>query len=248
MSDLGLHQLISGPTHIICHSKPCIDLVFTDQPNLFVKFGIHLSLHEQCHHQIIYGELSVKNPIPPPYIRKLWFYDIADITSIRKSLSMFSWQETFKEVRHSEKQVEILNEVLLNICSNFIPNKLQKIKSNPLPWMTPNIKTFLRKKNRAFKSFLNKGQPDDVLAGIQDMIARGSKLADNAKHKYFTKIGYMLSDPSTGTKKYWSLIKKFKISLEFLKYLLYWKTILLCWLLQKRPKYLMITFFFNAHL
>ena len=74
--------------------------------------------------------------------------------------------------------------------------------------MTPNITTFLRKKNRAFKSFLNKGQPDDMLAGIQDMIAHGSKLVDNAKHKYFTKIGCMLSDPSTGTRKYWSLIKK----------------------------------------
>ena len=71
MSDLGLHQLISGPTHMIGHSKSCIDLIFTDQPNLFIEFGIHPSLHEQCHHQIIYGELSVKNPFPPPYSRKL---------------------------------------------------------------------------------------------------------------------------------------------------------------------------------
>ena len=109
MSDLGLHQLISGPTHMIGHSKSCIDLIFTDQPNLFIEFGIHPSLHEQCHHQIIYGELYGKNPVPPPYFRKLWFYDRADIASIRKSLSMFRWQETFEEVTHPDKQVEILN-------------------------------------------------------------------------------------------------------------------------------------------
>ena len=95
MSGLGLHQLISGPTNMIGHSKSCIDLIFTEQPNLFIDLGIHPSLHEQCHHQIVYGELSVKNPVPTPYFRKLWLYDRADITSIRKSLSTFRWQETF---------------------------------------------------------------------------------------------------------------------------------------------------------
>ena len=183
--------------------------IFGKQPNTLeaLEFGIHPSLHEQCYHQITYGKLSVENPVPPPYFRKLWFYDRADITSSRKSVAMLRWQETFEEAAHPDKQVEILNEVLLNICSDFIPNKLKKIKSNQLPWITPNMKTFLRKKNRAFKSFLNKGQQDDMPAGIQDMIAQGSKFVDDSKHKYFTKIGCMLSDPSTGTIKYWSLIK-----------------------------------------
>ena len=35
-----------------------------------------------------------------------------------------------------------------------------------------------------------------------------SKLVEDAKLKYFTDIGRKLSDPSTGTKKYWSLINK----------------------------------------
>ena len=41
-TDLGLHQLISGPTHMIGQSKSCIDLTFTDQPNLFIESGIPL--------------------------------------------------------------------------------------------------------------------------------------------------------------------------------------------------------------
>ena len=40
------------------------------------------------------------------------------------------------------------------------------------------------------------------------MIAQGSKLVEDAKHKYFTNVGRTLSDPSTGTKKYWCLINK----------------------------------------
>ena len=87
------HQLISGPTHMIGNSKSCIDLIFTDQPNLFIEFGTHPSLHEQCHHQIVYVELSVKNPVPAPYFRKLWIYYRADITYILKRVAMFCWQE-----------------------------------------------------------------------------------------------------------------------------------------------------------
>ena len=124
-SDLGLHQLISGPTHVIGQSRSCIDLIFTDQPNLFIESGIHPSLHEQCHHQIFHGRLSIRNLVPPSYTRKLWFYDRADLLSIRKSVEMFRWKETFEEVTHPDEQVESLNEVLLNICSNFIPNQLK---------------------------------------------------------------------------------------------------------------------------
>ena len=52
-SDLGLHRLISEPTHLMGNSKSCIDLMFTDQPNLVIESGVHPSLHEHCHHQII---------------------------------------------------------------------------------------------------------------------------------------------------------------------------------------------------
>ena len=50
-------------------SKSCIDLILTDQPNLGIENGVHPSLHEQCHSQIVYGKLSVSNISPPPYIR-----------------------------------------------------------------------------------------------------------------------------------------------------------------------------------
>ena len=71
-SDLGLHQLISEPTHFMGDSRSCIDLIFTDQPNLVVESGVHPSLHEQCHHQLVYGKLSVSNVKLPPYKRRIW--------------------------------------------------------------------------------------------------------------------------------------------------------------------------------
>ena len=40
------------------------------------------------------------------------------------------------------------------------------------------------------------------------MIFQGSKLIEDAKDKYFMKIGRALSNPDTGKKLYWSLINK----------------------------------------
>ena len=44
-SSNGFSQLIHDPTHIQANSSSCIDLVFTDQPNLSVNSGVHASLH-----------------------------------------------------------------------------------------------------------------------------------------------------------------------------------------------------------
>ena len=67
VSDLGLHQLIRELTHLMSDHKSCIDLILTDQPNIFIDSGVHPSLHELCHHQIVYGRLSSNCPtLPPP--------------------------------------------------------------------------------------------------------------------------------------------------------------------------------------
>ena len=57
-SDLGLHQLISEPTHLMGNSKSCIDLMFTDQPNLVIESGVHPSLHEQLYAELGWESLS----------------------------------------------------------------------------------------------------------------------------------------------------------------------------------------------
>ena len=180
-ADIGLHQLISEPTHIMGDSKSCIDLIFTDQPNLFIESGVHTSLHEQCHHQIIYGRLSVSNISLPPYTRRIWHYDKADFVAIMKSIEMFNWHEHLDKITCPNEQVKLLNEVLLNIYSNFIPNQVKTVKPRQAPWITPAVKNFLRKKNHAYKTFVKNGQPDDKLEGIKSMISEGAKMIENAK-------------------------------------------------------------------
>ena len=85
-SMFGLHQVISGPTHILSQSSSCIDLIFTDQPHLVIDCGIHASLHPSCHHQITYCKLNLKITYPPPYKHLIWDYKKANSFCIKKAL------------------------------------------------------------------------------------------------------------------------------------------------------------------
>ena len=68
-SSNGFSQSINEPTHIQTSSSSCIDLIFTNQPNLSVNSGVHASLHPNCHHQIIHSSFNLNISYPPPYQR-----------------------------------------------------------------------------------------------------------------------------------------------------------------------------------
>ena len=105
----------------------------------------------------------------------------AEFVAIMKSIEMFNWHEHLDKITCPNEQVKLLNEVLLNIYSNFIPNQVKTVKPRQAPWITPAVKNILRKKNHAYKTFVKNGQPDDKLEGIKSMISEGAKMIENAK-------------------------------------------------------------------
>ena len=66
-----LTQLIDQPTNIESRGISFVDLIITDRPNLFLDYGIHSSLDNFCHHQIIHGKVNVSVPSPPPCKRQV---------------------------------------------------------------------------------------------------------------------------------------------------------------------------------
>ena len=54
-SKLVLSQIIKEPTHIVHKTASCIELIFVSQPNLIMHSdsGLHPSLQQKYHHQII---------------------------------------------------------------------------------------------------------------------------------------------------------------------------------------------------
>ena len=135
----GLHQFIPQPTHILANSSSCIDLIFTDQPNLAIHWGTHPSLHPNCHHQIIYCKLNLKIAYPPPYQRLVWDFKRANTDSVRKAIKIVDWHFMFLN-KTVHEQVSVFNNELFNILFNYMPHKYITNDGKDPPWMTKCIK------------------------------------------------------------------------------------------------------------
>ena len=119
----GLHQLISDPTHLLPNSLSCIDLIFTDQPNLAVDCGVHPSLHPNCHHQIIYCKFNLMIEYPPPCERLVWDCNHANQNAIDKALDQVNWNFLFFN-KNVHKPVSILNRTLMNVFCKFYSKQI----------------------------------------------------------------------------------------------------------------------------
>ena len=118
-----LHQLISQPTHILVTLSSCIDLIFTDQPNLVINCATRPSLHPNCHHRIMYCKLlNLEIVYPPLYQRLAWDFKRANTDSIRKAIKMVDWHFMFLN-KTVHEQISVLNNVLFNSLSNYISHK-----------------------------------------------------------------------------------------------------------------------------
>ena len=136
----GLQQLVSDPTQILSNSFTCIDLIFTDQPNLVVGTGVHPSLHTNCHHQITFCKFNLIIEYPPAYQCLVWDYKRANINSIKQALYQVNWSTILsnKDVHH---QVNIKNSIILNVFSNHVSSKVITIDEKYPPWMRDFIKS-----------------------------------------------------------------------------------------------------------
>ena len=174
-------QLIDEPTNFEPNKrKTCIDLVFSSQPNLISESGVHPSLFQTCHHQIIYAKIDLYFYLPPPYEREVWSYNRAETELINRAISNFDWEHPFSPLDPNE-QVELLNLTLLNIFRNFIPHKLMKSNSKYAPWISNEIKTGLRKKARLYKKYISNGSKEEDFNNLKTFSTYCSDLISSSK-------------------------------------------------------------------
>ena len=111
ISSLNLSQLISEPTNFEPNKNPsCIDLVITDRPNLVLDCGTRASLDSFCHHEITYCKVNFNIPPPPPFERKIWHYDRANIPLLKRSMFNFPWLQHLDINQDPNWQVKTFTE------------------------------------------------------------------------------------------------------------------------------------------
>ena len=203
---MSLGQLLNEPANFEPNKNPsCIDLIFTDQPNCVI--GTRQSLDNLCRHQITYCRMTFRIPSLPSFERKIWHFDRANITLIRRSISSIPWSEVLNENPDPNWQAKTFTEILLNIMSNFISNKTVTVKPKDRPRITKSIETMLNKQTRFFENFKKHGYKSEDKKRLDSYRDECKKSIDNSKESYLKQLGLNLADPKTSTKAYWKIMK-----------------------------------------
>ena len=127
------------------HFSSCVDLFFTNQPNLIRDPGMHPTLHPKPHHQIIYSKVNLKIEYPLPYTPEISGYSKDETDLLNRSIGSFDRPKLFL-AKGVHEQVILFNKTVFNSFHNFIPNKLIRDDKDP-PWMNGEIKILIKKKN-----------------------------------------------------------------------------------------------------
>ena len=73
----------------------------------------------------------------------MWNYKKASTESIKKSIESVNWKPLFNG-KPVNKQISISNETIINILSNFVPNKFVTFDDNDQSWMNDSIKNNIK--------------------------------------------------------------------------------------------------------
>ena len=185
----GMEHVINQPTHFPRPGiETCIDHIFTNQRNTIIDSGVIPSPDPFCKHSIIYGKINLSLPSPPPYKRVIWEYNNSDVLQISESLSSIDWHLIFKD-KTADEMVDLFQTKFLATMNSFIPNKILTINDRDAPWVTPEVKTVLRKNKRVFKRWINRGGKPSERTIVNKTQCVTNKTISNAKSKYLTNLG-----------------------------------------------------------
>ena len=108
-----------------------------------------------------------------------------------------------------ESQVSELNDLLLNIYSNCIPNKTVLCDDKDPPWMTNGIRAVTEMKNNGYKEYIRSGMTHNYYVRLENLRTELSNLIRDTKTEYHSKLSAKLVNPSTTAKTCWSILKTF---------------------------------------
>ena len=105
----------------------------------------------------------------------MWNYKKANAESIRKSLESVNWKTLFNS-KTVNKQVSILNETIINIFSNFVPNIRVTFDDSDPPWMNDYIKNKIKWKHQIYKTYQKNGHKGSDYFKLQEATSVVSEL------------------------------------------------------------------------
>ena len=89
---------------------------------------------------------------PPPYERKIWYFQKADINLIRRAMNEFNWERAFFS-HDINKMVSVCNTTIKNIMAKFTPHATIICDCRDPPWINNRINKLIYERNSPYKDY-----------------------------------------------------------------------------------------------
>ena len=111
--------------------------------------------------------------------------------------------------KNVDSQVLTLNDIILNIFRNFVPNKYVTFDDKDPVWMNENIKSKIEAKNKLYQEYVKKGRQETDFCALEESVRNLNDLILQTKTSYYENLGRKLNDPTLQSKTYWFILKGF---------------------------------------
>ena len=140
--------------------------------------------------------MNLKVEYPPPYQHLVWNFKKSNNDAIKRAIELVNWNSLFSRKNVCE-QVVIFNQTLMNIFSNYIPNKFITIDDkDPHEYIQRKIMD----KKVACNSFGTNNNNYDAYLKLQTISTELSEIILKRKDDYHCQLSGKLSDLKTSAK------------------------------------------------
>ena len=120
----------------------------------------------------------------------------------------FYWEFLF-EGKNIDELVRAFRKTIINIFSNFIPNKMVSFNDSDPPWINDHITNLIKLKNNMFQLYVQNGKNPNEYILLQNANQQLSNIIKERKSEYFNHLATKLNSPKTSAKAYWKILKTF---------------------------------------
>ncbi len=153
-----------------------------------------------------FAKLTYTPPPQHPFPRLILKYNLGESNHLNAKLEMAPWDimDIFDEIDDAS---EYFKTLFLQLSKDFIPSKFITVRPRDDPWMTNEVRRYIRSQHRAYKTWRRNQTAHNHNHYIQSRLATDNS-KKNAQNHYYDSLTLRLLDPKTGTKEYWRLTKE----------------------------------------
>ena len=201
-----LEQVISEPTYVTETSATCLDIRATSSIDYVEKSGIMPpSIGDHC---LVYICLKIMKPKTPVFKRMITKTDHVNWQDVSNELSNLDWSEVYNQPC-VDTMLQKWKELYLNIINKYVETKVITVRPSEPPWMSPEVRRIIRRKNRAHKQAKRTNSPihwTTYRKWRNKAISECRKAKQYHKDKLSAKIA---NQTETSPRLWWKLVKDF---------------------------------------